>query len=196
MRSIVPMKTAKTGYIISSILLVAAGLFLIINPSVSVSFVGIVTAIVLILFGVFKIIGYFSKDLYRLAFEYDLAFGGLLIILGIIELVKPGTILTILGTTLGVAALADGLFKVQIALKAKPFGISNWWLIFILAIATSLIGIALVFNPFESAEALMVLLGITLLIEGILNLSTVLLTVRIIRHQQPDTIDSTMRIIK
>lgn len=195
MRSVAPMKTAKTGYIVSSLLLGAAGLFLIINPSVSVTVVGIITAIMMILFGVFKIIGYFSKDLYRLAFEYDLAFGALLIVLGIIELIKPGTILTILGTTFGVAALADGLFKVQISLKAKPFGISNWWVIFTLAIITSLIGIALVFNPFVSGEALMIFFGITLLIEGILNLSTVLLTVKIVRHQQPDSVDSTMRII-
>lgn len=188
-RSRKSMITAKTGYILSSLLLLIAGIILILNPSISVSVVGVIAAIGMIVFGIFKVIGYFSKDLYRLAFEYDLAFGVLLIILGIIELAKPGTFLTILCTTIGIAALADGLFKIQIALNAKPFGISKWWLIMAIAVITSLIGILLIFNPVKSSEALVILFGITILIEGLLNLATVLLTVKIIDHQKPDVID-------
>ena len=59
----------------------------------------------------------------------------------------------------------------------------------VFAIITSLIGILLVFNPVKSGEALMILFGITVLIEGLLNLSTVLLTVKVINHQKPDVID-------
>jgi len=188
-RSKKSMLTAKTGYIVLSSLLTLAGIFLICKPGISVSVVGIVTAIAMICFGIFKVIGYFFKDLYRLAFEYDLAFGVLLILLGIIELSKPGTLLSILCTTFGIAALADGLFKIQISLNAKPFGIKNWWLIMALAVITSLIGILLIFNPVKSSEALMVLFGITVMIEGILNLATVLFTVKIIDHQKPDVID-------
>jgi len=188
-RSIIPMKTAKTGYIVLSALLCILGITLICNPGISVTVVGIISAVLLILFGVFKVIGYFSKDLYRLAFEYDLAFGVLLIVLGIVELLNPGTIMTVLCTTLGIAALADGLFKIQIAIKAKPFGINTWWVIMMLAVITCGIGISLLVNPAGSSTALMVLLGITLLVEGILNFITVLFTVKIVRHQKPDILD-------
>ena len=34
---------------------------------------------------------------------------------------------------LGVAVLADGLLKIQIALDSKRFGISKWWLILAVA---------------------------------------------------------------
>lgn len=189
-RSIAPMKTAKTGYVILSTLLCIAGLLLIIKPDISISVVGIATAIMMISFGVIKIIGFFSKDLYRLAFEYDLAFGVLLVVLGVIEFINPGTIMTVLCTTLGIAALADGLFKIQISIKAKPFGIASWWIILILAIITSGIGISLLINPAAASTTLMVLLGIALIIEGVLNLITVLLTVKIINHQRPDVFES------
>ncbi|MFQ9732082.1 MAG: hypothetical protein ACLT8X_11075 [Mediterraneibacter faecis] len=37
-------------------------------------------------YGIIKMIGYFSKDLYCLAFQYDLACGIFLIILGVVAL--------------------------------------------------------------------------------------------------------------
>lgn len=188
-RSVAPMRTAKTGYIVSSVLLGIAGLLLICKPDTSLTVVGITAAIMMIVFGIIKIIGYFSKDLYRLAFEYDLAFGVLLIALGIIELVNPGTMMLMLCTTLGIAALADGLFKIQIAIKAKPFGIDRWWIILLLAVITAGIGITLLLNPGAAANTLMILLGVALMIDGALNLITVLMTVKIIKHQRPDIIE-------
>lgn len=192
-RSNAPMRTAKTGYIILSAVLCIAGIFLITKPDISIAVVGIAAAILMIAFGIIKIIGYLSKDLYRLAFEHDLAFGILLIVLGIIELLNPGTVITVLCTTLGIAALADGLIKVSISMKAKPFGISTWWLILTVAIITIGIGIALLVNPSASSETLMVILGIVLFIEGVLNLITVLLTVKIVANQKPDVIETSYR---
>lgn len=183
------MRTAKIGYIVFSILLMAAGCVLMIYPRISVQVVGVLTSIIMILFGIFKVIGYLSKDLYRLAFEYDLALGILLILLGVIELVKPGTLMTVLCVTVGIAALADGLFKIQISINARPFGIRQWWVILAIAVITAGAGIALMLNPSSGSDALMVLFGLTLTVEGILNLITVILTVKIIGHQKIDTID-------
>ena len=45
---------------------------------------------ILVLYGAIKMIGYFSRDLYRLAFQYDLAFGMLIMLIGLILLAVPG----------------------------------------------------------------------------------------------------------
>ena len=42
----------------------------------------------------------------------------------------------------------------------------------------------------DGAEALTMLLGASLLVDGLLNLIVALLTVKIIRHQQPDVIET------
>ena len=143
----------------------------------------------MILFGVFKIIGYFSKDLFRLAFQYDLAFGILLGVLGTIILMRPEMMMNFLCVALGIAILADGLFKVQIAVDSRTFGIGRWWLILIAALLTGCIGLALIFRPADAALAITAMLGIALLLDGIMSLITVLTTVKIIRNQQPDVVE-------
>lgn len=189
-KSIRPMQAAKTGYIILSIALCILGAVLIIFPQISASVLGILTGVLMIVFGIVKLIGYFSKDLYRLAFQYDLAFGILSAALGTILLLKTDRAMSFICIVLGISVLADGLFKIQIAFDSRRFGIRLWWLILCLAILTGMVGLLLVFRPTESIPVLMVLLGISLLSDGILSLSTVLTAVKIIRHQMPDVIEA------
>lgn len=188
MRSIAPMKTAKIGYIVISVLLCALGILLIAVPGFSISAVGIICGSILIVFGIVRLVGYFSKDLYRLAFQYDLAFGIMMITLGMIMLLHPGSLMNFICITLGLSFLADGLFKIQIAIDSKGFGIREWWLILALAIVTVVFGILLIARPSESSRILTVLIGITMLCEGVLNISTMITAVKIIKHQQPDVI--------
>lgn len=189
MRSIKAMKTAKIGYIIMSVILCILGILMIALPDVFVPAAAKACGIILILFGMVKLVGYFSGDLFRLAFQYDLASGLLLALLGILMIIRPGRIMTFISIALGVYILADGLLKIQIALDAKDFGIRKWWLILFAAVLTGIIGFLLILRPSESMEILMMLVGLSLLAEGILNLITVLAAVRIIRHQRPDQID-------
>ena len=144
----------------------------------------------MLLFGFIKMIGYFSKDLYRLAFQYDFAFGILIMALGIIMIARANVMMSIICIILGIYVLADALLKVQIAIEAKAFGISKWWLILAVAILTGVVGFLLVLRPSESAQVLMVLLGLSLIAEGLLNLITILTAVKIIRRQRPEIIDT------
>ena len=185
------MWVAKTGYIVMSLVFCAAGIACIANPGLSAAVIGRVLGAAMILFGAVKLVGYCSRDLYRLAFQYDLGFGLLLIALGALVLLRPAGVLDFLFTALGIAVLTDGLYKVQIAVDAKRFGIPTGWLTLAQAVAAGLIGLALVFRPWDSARLLTILLGTALLAEGILNLCVAVCTVKIVNHQQPDVIEVT-----
>ena len=128
------MKTAKIGYIVMSVLFCVLGVVLLFTPGVSALWIGRLLGIGLILFGAIKLVGYFSRDLFRLAFQYDLAFGLLLMVLGIVTLSHPGDALSFLCVMFGIPVLADGLFKIQIAMDSRQFGIRNWWLVLVLAV--------------------------------------------------------------
>lgn len=190
------LRAAKLGYMIISIALCVLGVVPIAIPEYSAVLLCRIGGIIMILFGVVKILGYCSKDLYRLAFQHDLAFGILLIVLGAVMIFRTDPMITILCTILGVYVLADALLKIQIAIDSKAFGIRKWWLILSMAILTGITGFLLIFRPSESTRIIMILFGITLLAEGILNLITILTAVQIMRHKLPKVIDADYEEIK
>ena len=189
MRSVLPMQTAKAGYIVISAVLGLLGIFLMRQPDVSTAAVGTAAGVLLVIFGIIRLIGYFSRDLYRLAFQFDLAVGILLLILGIILLTKPQDLLHFLCVVTGMYVTADGLMKLQTAHDAHRFGIASWWMILAAALLTSAAGVCLLVRPAQSVRIGMQLFGAVLLAEGLLNLLTVLVTVKIVRNQKPDVID-------
>ncbi len=170
-------QTAKFGYLIISALLFILGIVIVAYPGFSISVLCWVGGLLLLLFGVVKILGYLSNDLYRLAFQYDLAFGILLISLGAILIFRSDAMVHIVCSLLGLYILADALLKIQISLDAKRFGISQWWIVFTLAIVTSVVGFLLIFQPSKSARMIMCILGLSLCAEGLLNIITILTTV-------------------
>ena len=184
MRSVKFMRAAKTSYIVLSALYCVFGVLLIAVPDFSMKLLGILVGCMMIGFGAVKLMGYFSRDLYRLAFQFDLAYGILLIVLGLIVLVRPVQLVSFFCLVLGICILADGLFKIQAASDSKRFGLRP------LAIMACLAGLLLVFRPMDGARALLVLLGIAMLAEGILNLCVACSMIKIIRHQQPDVLDA------
>lgn len=188
-RSVAPMRVAKIGYIVLSALICVLGILMMVMPEQSLSSLVKIFGISMMAFGVIKLVGFFSKDLYRLAFQYDLQFGILVLVLGLIVTVKPNNALNFLCIALGISILADGLFKMQIALDSKKFGISTWWLIMLPAVCAGMVGLIMVFRPTESLRVMTILLGLSLLTEGLLNLIVALLTVKIIKNQIPDVID-------
>lgn len=66
------LKLAKNGYIIMSVLFMVLGACLIIWPDCSMAVFCTAVGIMLIVYGLIKILGYFSRDIYCLAFQFDL----------------------------------------------------------------------------------------------------------------------------
>lgn len=186
MRSTKAIRIAKISYIILSSLFIVLGVGLIALRDLSVSLIGIAAGVMLIAFGIVKLIGYFSKDLYRLAFQFDLSLGLMLAVLGVIILRNPDQAMSFLCLMLGIATMADGLFKLQSALDARRFGLKSWLLILTLAVGAGVVGALLMLRPMQSARALTVLLGIGMMLEGVLNLCVALFGIKIIRHQRVD----------
>ena len=190
MRSTKAIRIAKTSYIILSALFIVLGVGLIALRDLSVSLIGIAAGVMLIAFGIVKLIGYFSRDLYRLAFQFDLALGIFLVVLGAIILLNPTRAMTFLCLMLGIAIMADGLFKLQTALDARRFGLHSWGLILAFALLTGAIGGLLAARPAESVGTLTILLGLSVLFEGLMNLCVALFAVKVIRKEQPEVVET------
>jgi len=177
------VRQAKWAYILLSILISLLGVVVIFRPGASILTICWIMGVISILFGATKIVSYFTKDQYGLAFQFDLALGIFAVVIGILLCAHPAGIVSLTQFLIGLFILVDGVFKLQTAIDAKRFGLARWWSILLLALLCVACGLLLVIDPFDSARALMVLLGISMLIDGIQNLVVVLYTVRFYRKK-------------
>ena len=164
------IKQAKVFYVICSVLLCIVGVLLIIFPNVSAITLCYVIGTIAALCGVAKIVGYFSHDLYNLAFQFDLALGIFMTAVGAIMLISPEKVTKFFSVMIGLFVMVDGVFKLQTAVDAKRFGLSNWWLILIGALLCVAFSLILIIHTDSGSGIMMILVGISLLIDGIQNL--------------------------
>ncbi|MCD8014267.1 MAG: DUF308 domain-containing protein [Lachnospiraceae bacterium] len=174
------LKIARNGYIIIALVICVFGVCLLINPNYPVDTLIRLLGFVFIADGVIKMIGYFSKDFYCLAFQYDFAFGILMCALGLVILVRGSDYSTLLYAVLGLVILMDALLRIQMSLDAKKFGLHLWWRILLVAILTGVFGMILVIDPYNGEGMTMTLTGTAVLLEGVLNLCVAVYTVKIL----------------
>lgn len=189
MESIKILKIARNGYIVMSVLFCILGAYLIVFPDFSARIFCILVGVLLILNGIIKIIGYFSKDFYCLAFQFDLAFGILMIAIGTIVIIRSKVMVNLIFAVFGVMILADALFKIQMSVDARRFGLGLWWRILAVAVLTGIFGAVLLVRPFEGSRVMMILIGISILLEGILNLCVAVYTIKLIQNHASTVID-------
>lgn len=172
--------SAKIVNIIFGSLMSISGILLIILTELdTVLAQRIFLAILLALCGVAKLLGYFSNDLYRLAFQHDLAVGAYCIVLSLVAIFTPEAKFGAFPLLITLYVLFDGLLKLQMAFDARGFGMKSWVLILITAVL--LIATAMFAGASILAELLRPTLavGLALLLDGIENTWITAHTVRI-----------------
>lgn len=180
------IKIPKTLTIIISIISIAIGIAFLIFPKTSLSTLCLITGILTVIYGLAKIVGYYSDDAFCLAFQFDLALGVLALIFGIILIVRPKYIVSFFPVLMGIAILTSGLFTFQTSRESKIFGIKYWLVLSIVSVFCVGIGLVLIFNPFESAVAMTSVVGASIILSGIERLTVALLTVKKRRKNRVD----------
>jgi len=184
------LQFARSGYIGISCVFYAAAVIYLLFPSLPPMALSCFSAVILILYGVIKIVGFFSEDLYCLAFRYDMAFGLLLMVAGVLLLVKNISVAQYLTPGLGWMALLDNLFHIQMSKEARDFGIKEWKLVLGLSVTAGVLSVLLIMHGFPGPQATRILACIVLLACGAINHCIVMLMVHFPRRsaaKEPDT---------
>ena len=160
------VRCAKTGNIVSGTAFFILGVILMLYPGASLRWLSRAIGAVMLASGIIRLVGYFSKDLYYLAFQFDFALGILSILFGAILVFKPALFISAVQIIMGVFALVNGLFALQTAMDSKKFGMRYWWILLAFSVVSSVTGLVLIISPLKTAAAVITLTGITLLIAG------------------------------
>ena len=126
-----------------------------------------------------KLLGYFSNDMYRLAFQFDLAFGIFTGILGILILLAPERLNQLISYSLALYILLDSVLKIQTAVDAKRFGIRAWPAVLSLAILMGLFALVIILTTGMESGNTMTLLSIALIAFGAEHVWFTAYTVRV-----------------
>ena len=158
----------KTGWtsIITSVVTAIIGIIIIGNPMVTMKIVAYVLGSLFIAFGVIKLINYFvAKGAYDF-YNYEMIYGILAIIIGIVTIAYSNTIATIFRIIIGVWILYSGIMRFGLVLKLKTLEIKEWKYALMIAILILICGVYVLVK----AETIGIAIGIAVLVYSIMDI--------------------------
>lgn len=174
------VKSAKIINVASAALMSLAGLLLLIVPTME-AFTAqrILLGSLFALTGLAKLFGYFSNDLYRLAFQFDFAIGAACEFMTALIFLLPETAFRYLPAVIAAYVLLDGLLKLQTSLDARRFGMHRWMIILATSVLLSLGGGFAVYAVSFGLFRYFAIVGIMLIADGFENIFVTAYTVRV-----------------
>ncbi len=153
------------NYLLRGILTILTGCLLLFMPGLTMQTVVMVVGGMLLLSGLINLIYSNRKKAGNLSGFWS--FQGIFsIAVGLTFIIAPSTMIKIFAVFFGIILLIMGLMQLISALATRSW--SGWYLlIIILALLTITGGILLLYNPFKTAEAILIFIGVILLVYGI-----------------------------
>ena len=143
----------------SSIILFILGLLLFFKSDTVIHVVALILGIFIIVVGIFALLKYFRAEQKNGMIRFNIIYGGVCIVSGLILALTPSAIASILPIVLGIWMIISSLLKIQYALNMKEAGSTSWIPTFTLAMITLVVGILLVINPWRGAQVILQIVG-------------------------------------
>jgi len=161
------IKSIRNNMIIASIFLLVLGVAFIVWPGEAARVLARVVAVAISVIGAFEfIIFIIGKN--RGFIDISAAVTGVLLLaLGVFLIVKPDTLLNFFNIIFGIIVLIIGLDHIFQAIFIIRHIRGLWWISLLVGIAAALMGVIIIINPFSAVNTAMILIGITMVIEGI-----------------------------
>lgn len=168
------LQKVKIAYVALSIVLLAVGICLIIWPSFFATIICYIIGSVSLIAGVVSLVVFFARDISRLTIGYSLVTGILLSIFGLVLLLKTDSSVMFFSTLFGVFIIIDSVIKLQASFELRVIGVSRWWINLLLSVASAVLGVLLVVNPFSAVNVLLIFVGLSLVFDALENIWTII----------------------
>ena len=180
----IKVKKMNMTSIIFSIIFILIGAFLLARPDDAIHLVSYALGIILLLWGLISMVQFFTDKESQNYLEFGFIVGVFVFIFGIIIIIKPETIASIIPLLLGIWMLINGVTKLSYALTLNKN--KNAAGSIIISVLIVILGILLIFNPFAGAKTLVQILGIIIIIYSILDLAECLAIKKISKKDEKE----------
>lgn len=164
------LKKMYASYIFTSICFIVIGLLLFIKAESTIEIISYVLGGFIIAIGIVSFIRYFKmKDSEKL-FRYDIVYGIVSTLAGLLLVLNPHALASIIPLILGIYITINGALKIQSAFMLKSYQNKSWITALVIGILTLIFGILLIFNPFKGAVVITKVIGAILIIYAVLDI--------------------------
>ena len=160
------LKNSGWADIIQALIFAIIGIFLIVQPELSTQIASYVIGGVCIAIGIVKCVDYFiSKGKYDF-YNYDIVYGIIAIIIGLITIFCSGLIESIFRITIACWIIYSGLMRLSLSTKLHTAKIDMWSVSLILSLIMIVGGLCMLFQ----SGALALTIGIIMLVYSIIDI--------------------------
>ena len=139
----------KNSFLLSAAVSIILGIVLIVYPVKTSLLICYIAGALLLFGGVVALIRYIASRGEPFFFRYDLFVALVLILFGCFVIFESDLVIAFIPVVIGIILLANGLLSIQKAFNLKKTGLEKWWLEFLLALLTSVLGIILRLMPLQ-----------------------------------------------
>lgn len=163
-------KKIKWESLLTALFTIIVGIVFLCEPENSGNVLCIVAGVSFLVLGAALFVRYFASGfLFGTTF---LASSVILIATGIFSLARPDVFMTVITFIFGIFLILDGILKIQDGVDCLRANVRAWWLLFIVAALSITLGFIIMFDSFDS---IMVIAGISLIIDGVFDIITTLM---------------------
>ncbi len=158
----------KSGWIaiIESVIIALLGAVIIWKPEGTIKAISYILGSIFILTGIFKTINYISAKGKYDFYNYDLIYGLMACILGIVTIVYSNTIGTIFRVIIGIWIIYSSFIRMNLSLKLKALNLQVWVYSLILALVMFICGLYVAMN----SGAVIITIGVIMIISSIIDI--------------------------
>ena len=171
------LKVLAFGEIIIDLLLIILGIVYCSNPEISINLTCKTIGLLISVSSIYAIIKYlFDENL--IYYKYDLIYGVISLILGILVFTKPldSSYIFIIG--LAVWLIITSIRKLLVCRILYKYKDDSFAYVLTISLLTLLLGILAIFNPFKASIAFTSLCGLCLIFYGAMNVSHMIMLIQ------------------
>lgn len=158
----------KTGWIsiLESLIFTILGAIIIWKPEGTLKVISYVLGIVFIIIGIWKIINYFSAKGKYDFYNYELIYGLMAVIIGIVTMIYSNTIGSIFRIIIGIWIIYSSFMRMSLSVKLKALNLNVWIYSLILAIVMFICGLYIIMN----AGTVIITIGIMMIVYSVIDI--------------------------
>ena len=156
--------------LITAIALITIGILLIFKSEFTINLITYIIGGILVAVGALAIVRFIKNAKEENINSLDIVYGTVTIMFGMIVILNPKAIASIIPIIIGIVIIINSAMKLQFSFELKKYQDTKWKEMMIISIVSTICGLVLLCNPFAGAKVITQIIGIFIIVSGILEI--------------------------